>query len=234
EMDNPGITIEEYVQLETENALRNNQVYNWETAKYREISWCFDTDGGYTSIIQFCELMLRRPRIIVINIDKSYDTPLGTSDDAWINYFPNDDNDAIQANQEWFDDHEPMEDDDDDDDDDIRDLDDYLISILDTTYLTSDSYLDYFSYMIQYGVSTTMDTVEVLNEGSVIIEQLAKEGEKNVFESINEELQESLLSLKNMMYHSRQILRISRLRRIQDHCLTLKNTLYPHQRIRRI
>ncbi|GKD88424.1 hypothetical protein Tco_1363931 [Tanacetum coccineum] len=50
-----------------------------------------------------------------------------SSDDAWINYFPNDDNDAIQANQERFDDHEPMEDDDDDDDDDIRDLDDYLI-----------------------------------------------------------------------------------------------------------
>ncbi|GJY62546.1 reverse transcriptase domain-containing protein [Tanacetum coccineum] len=36
----------------------------------------------------------------------------------------NNDNDAIQANQERFDDHEPMED---DDDDDIRDLDDYLI-----------------------------------------------------------------------------------------------------------
>ncbi|GJQ93716.1 hypothetical protein Tco_0004855 [Tanacetum coccineum] len=36
-------------------------------------------------------------------------------------------NNAIQANQEWFDDHEPMEYDDDDDDDDIGDLDDYLI-----------------------------------------------------------------------------------------------------------
>ncbi|GKE10659.1 hypothetical protein Tco_1414210, partial [Tanacetum coccineum] len=35
----------------------------------------------------------------------------------------NNKNDAIQANQEWFDDHEPIE----DDDDDIRDLDDYLI-----------------------------------------------------------------------------------------------------------
>ncbi|GJY01145.1 hypothetical protein Tco_0359297 [Tanacetum coccineum] len=35
----------------------------------------------------------------------------------------NNDNDAIQANQEWFDDHEPMK----DNDDDIKDLDDYLI-----------------------------------------------------------------------------------------------------------
>ncbi|GKD79404.1 hypothetical protein Tco_1342025, partial [Tanacetum coccineum] len=56
-----------------------------------------------------------------------------------------------------------------------------------------------------------------------IIEQLAKDGEKNVFWSINDEIQESLLSLKNTMYHSRHILRISRLKRIQDHCLTLKN-----------
>ncbi|GJV52456.1 hypothetical protein Tco_1448197 [Tanacetum coccineum] len=57
----------------------------------------------------------------------------------------------------------------------------------------------------------------------IIIEQLAKDGEKNVFWSINEEVRESLLNLKNATYHSRQILRIPRLRRIQDHCLTLKN-----------
>nr|GEV74817.1 hypothetical protein [Tanacetum cinerariifolium] len=37
----------------------------------------------------------------------------------------NEDNDAIQANQERFDDHEPIKDD--DDDDDINDLDNYLI-----------------------------------------------------------------------------------------------------------
>ncbi|GJZ06493.1 hypothetical protein Tco_0540286 [Tanacetum coccineum] len=42
-----------------------------------------------------------------------------SSEDAWSNYLPNDenraginnDNDAIQANQEWFDEQEPMEDD---------------------------------------------------------------------------------------------------------------------------
>ncbi|GJS71238.1 hypothetical protein Tco_0704079 [Tanacetum coccineum] len=45
-----------------------------------------------------------------------------SSEDAWSNYF-NNANDAIQAYQEWFDDHEPME----GDDDDIGDLDDYLI-----------------------------------------------------------------------------------------------------------
>ncbi|GKE37483.1 hypothetical protein Tco_1460888, partial [Tanacetum coccineum] len=49
-----------------------------------------------------------------------------SSEDSWSNNLPNDDNDdndAIQANQEWFDDHEPME----GDDDDIGDLADYLI-----------------------------------------------------------------------------------------------------------
>ncbi|GKD31971.1 hypothetical protein Tco_1242749 [Tanacetum coccineum] len=34
EMDNPDITMKEYVQHETEKALRNNRVYNRETAKY--------------------------------------------------------------------------------------------------------------------------------------------------------------------------------------------------------
>nr|GEX01430.1 hypothetical protein [Tanacetum cinerariifolium] len=43
-------------------------------------------------------------------------------EDVGSNYLPNDDNDAIQANQEWRDNHEPMK-----DDDDIKDLDDYLI-----------------------------------------------------------------------------------------------------------
>ncbi|GJT48448.1 hypothetical protein Tco_0974605 [Tanacetum coccineum] len=42
EMDNPYITMEECVQYETEKALRNNQVFNWETAKYGKISWCLD------------------------------------------------------------------------------------------------------------------------------------------------------------------------------------------------
>nr|GEV16349.1 hypothetical protein [Tanacetum cinerariifolium] len=52
-----------------------------------------------------------------------------SSEDAWSNNLPNEscrdnnDNDVIQASQEWFDDHEPLE----DDDDDNRDLDDYFV-----------------------------------------------------------------------------------------------------------
>ncbi|GKB07124.1 hypothetical protein Tco_0835357 [Tanacetum coccineum] len=42
EMDDPEITIKEYVLLETERALRNGKVYNWETAMYGRI-W-YDED----------------------------------------------------------------------------------------------------------------------------------------------------------------------------------------------
>ncbi|GJT49573.1 hypothetical protein Tco_0975730 [Tanacetum coccineum] len=45
EIDNPTITMKEYVQLETEKALRNGRVYNWETATYDKI-W-YDEDVHY-------------------------------------------------------------------------------------------------------------------------------------------------------------------------------------------
>ncbi|GKE80245.1 hypothetical protein Tco_1550245, partial [Tanacetum coccineum] len=36
-MDNPNITIEEYIMLEEEKALKRDKVFNWETAKYDKI-----------------------------------------------------------------------------------------------------------------------------------------------------------------------------------------------------
>ncbi|GJS15732.1 hypothetical protein Tco_0410204 [Tanacetum coccineum] len=42
EADNLGTTMKEYVQFETERALRNCKVYNWETAKYGKINWFLD------------------------------------------------------------------------------------------------------------------------------------------------------------------------------------------------
>ncbi|GKC97442.1 hypothetical protein Tco_1167717, partial [Tanacetum coccineum] len=36
-MDDPDITMEEYVQHETERALKNGKVYNWKTATYGKI-----------------------------------------------------------------------------------------------------------------------------------------------------------------------------------------------------
>ncbi|GJU28912.1 hypothetical protein Tco_1172501 [Tanacetum coccineum] len=41
-MDNPNITMEEYIRLEEEKARRRGKVYNWETAKYGKI-W-YDED----------------------------------------------------------------------------------------------------------------------------------------------------------------------------------------------
>ncbi|GJR48053.1 hypothetical protein Tco_1316156 [Tanacetum coccineum] len=43
-MDNPDITIEEYIQLETEKALRHAQVFNWKTATYGKVRYFEDID----------------------------------------------------------------------------------------------------------------------------------------------------------------------------------------------
>ncbi|GJW31037.1 hypothetical protein Tco_0047912 [Tanacetum coccineum] len=57
-MDNPNITMEEYIRLEEEKARRRGKVYNWETATYEEMmSWMNDgyCNGGNlprTSIIE--------------------------------------------------------------------------------------------------------------------------------------------------------------------------------------
>ncbi|GKA48047.1 hypothetical protein Tco_0741005, partial [Tanacetum coccineum] len=40
--DNPGTTMEEYVWFESEKALKNGKVYNWETTKYGMVKWCLD------------------------------------------------------------------------------------------------------------------------------------------------------------------------------------------------
>ncbi|GKA59296.1 hypothetical protein Tco_0758609 [Tanacetum coccineum] len=53
EMDNPDITMVEYVQYEIEKALRNGQVYNWEIVKYGVISWCLDI--GDINCLRFFE-----------------------------------------------------------------------------------------------------------------------------------------------------------------------------------
>ncbi|GJV26273.1 hypothetical protein Tco_1378968 [Tanacetum coccineum] len=49
-MDDHDITMEEYVQLETERALRNSNVYNWETATYGKI-W-YDEDVHYLRLFE--------------------------------------------------------------------------------------------------------------------------------------------------------------------------------------
>ncbi|GKA19720.1 hypothetical protein Tco_0699635 [Tanacetum coccineum] len=41
-MNDPNITMEEYVQVETKRALRNGKVYNWKTATYDNIRYVDD------------------------------------------------------------------------------------------------------------------------------------------------------------------------------------------------
>nr|GEW61445.1 hypothetical protein [Tanacetum cinerariifolium] len=49
-MDNHDITMKEYVQLETERALRNDKVYNWKTTTYGNI-W-YDDDAHYLRVVE--------------------------------------------------------------------------------------------------------------------------------------------------------------------------------------
>ncbi|GKE13791.1 hypothetical protein Tco_1421368 [Tanacetum coccineum] len=76
------------------NYLPNDEWEHYEDTAYEKS----DVNSNHNTYNNVCQIFKNRARI-------------------------NDDNDAIQANQEWFDNHEPME----DDDDDIGDLDDYLI-----------------------------------------------------------------------------------------------------------
>nr|GFA54872.1 hypothetical protein [Tanacetum cinerariifolium] len=43
-MDDPNITIEEYIQLMADKARRGGQTFNWETATYGEV-YCDDLDS---------------------------------------------------------------------------------------------------------------------------------------------------------------------------------------------
>ncbi|GKF22685.1 hypothetical protein Tco_0075007, partial [Tanacetum coccineum] len=43
-MDNPDITMEEYIELEVENARRHGQTFNWETATYGKVRYHEDID----------------------------------------------------------------------------------------------------------------------------------------------------------------------------------------------
>ncbi|GJV38236.1 hypothetical protein Tco_1410713 [Tanacetum coccineum] len=43
-MDDPGITMEEYIQLEAERACRRDQEFNWETAMYVKVMYFENID----------------------------------------------------------------------------------------------------------------------------------------------------------------------------------------------
>ncbi|GJR05425.1 hypothetical protein Tco_0528409 [Tanacetum coccineum] len=49
EMDNPNITMEEYIRLQEEKALSRGEMFNWQTATYGKMEYCEDKDDCFTN-----------------------------------------------------------------------------------------------------------------------------------------------------------------------------------------
>ncbi|GKA07616.1 hypothetical protein Tco_0686840 [Tanacetum coccineum] len=48
-IDNPNITIEEYIRLQEEKALSQGETFNWQTATYGKMEYCEDEDDCFTN-----------------------------------------------------------------------------------------------------------------------------------------------------------------------------------------
>ncbi|GKA20209.1 hypothetical protein Tco_0700198 [Tanacetum coccineum] len=48
-MDNPNITMEDYIKLEGEKALSRGEKFNWQTATYGKMEYCEDEDDCFTN-----------------------------------------------------------------------------------------------------------------------------------------------------------------------------------------
>nr|GEY58628.1 hypothetical protein [Tanacetum cinerariifolium] len=48
-MDDPNITMEEYIRLEKEKAQRHGRTFNWQTATYGKVKYCEDEDDCFTN-----------------------------------------------------------------------------------------------------------------------------------------------------------------------------------------
>ncbi|GKA92820.1 hypothetical protein Tco_0814745 [Tanacetum coccineum] len=48
-MDDPNITMEEYIRLEEEKALSRGETFNWQTATYSKMEYCKDEDDCFSN-----------------------------------------------------------------------------------------------------------------------------------------------------------------------------------------
>ncbi|GKE84408.1 hypothetical protein Tco_1558150, partial [Tanacetum coccineum] len=48
-MDNPNITMEEYIRIQDEKALSRDETFNWQTATYGKMEYCEDEDDCFTN-----------------------------------------------------------------------------------------------------------------------------------------------------------------------------------------
>ncbi|GJZ95461.1 hypothetical protein Tco_0667795, partial [Tanacetum coccineum] len=46
-MDNPNITMEEYIRLQEEKALSRGETFDWQTATYGKMKYCEDEDDYF-------------------------------------------------------------------------------------------------------------------------------------------------------------------------------------------
>ncbi|GKB98157.1 hypothetical protein Tco_0984294 [Tanacetum coccineum] len=49
-MDDPNITMEEYIRLEEEKARRHGRTFNWKTATYDKMKYCENEDDSFTNL----------------------------------------------------------------------------------------------------------------------------------------------------------------------------------------
>nr|GEV28500.1 hypothetical protein [Tanacetum cinerariifolium] len=49
-MDDPNITMEEYIRLEEEMARRHGRTFNWQTATYGKMEYCENEDDSFTNL----------------------------------------------------------------------------------------------------------------------------------------------------------------------------------------
>ncbi|GKA38129.1 hypothetical protein Tco_0724694 [Tanacetum coccineum] len=48
-MDDPNITMEEYIRLEKEKAQKHGRTFNWQTASFGKVKYCEDEDDCFTN-----------------------------------------------------------------------------------------------------------------------------------------------------------------------------------------
>ncbi|GJT14697.1 hypothetical protein Tco_0861739 [Tanacetum coccineum] len=85
-MDDPNITIEEYIKLEEEKAQKRGKVFNWETAKYGKI-WYDEDVHNLTSVetefpaIVFNDTLMSEPTVSSLNNEIDFKISFDESDD---------------------------------------------------------------------------------------------------------------------------------------------------------
>ncbi|GJZ46013.1 hypothetical protein Tco_0593609 [Tanacetum coccineum] len=67
-MDDPNITMEEYIRLEEEKARRRGKVYNWETATYGKIWYDEDVHNLESFETEFLAIVFNERVIIEVTL----------------------------------------------------------------------------------------------------------------------------------------------------------------------